>query len=127
MEAWDAIAGATTSWHQAKLMVEHALDISHDTLHLFAGVLLWLAAALLLRRPISSWWPWLTLMVLTAINELVDLRTEKWPDAGMQVGEAAKDVALTLFVPSLLMLALRFRPGLFHQASRPRRAGRRRK
>ena len=126
-EASGAIAGAMTSWHQAKLFVEHALDISHDTLHLLAGVLAWLVAALILRRPISSWQPWLWLVVLTAINEVVDMWTEQWPDVGMQIGEAAKDVALTLFVPSLLMLAARHRPDLFRRSPRPRRASRRKK
>lgn len=121
-DAWDAIAGAMMSWHQAKLFVEHGLAISHDALHVLAGMLLWLLAALLLRRPISAWLPWLWLAALTAFNEAVDLWTDQWPDAGMQYGEGAKDLALTIFLPSLLMIAARRRPALFRQEQRAGRA-----
>lgn len=123
-DAWDAVAGAMISWHQAKLFVEHGLDISHDALHVIAGALVWLIAALLLRRPISAWLPWLWLAALTAFNEVVDLWTEQWPDAGMQYGEGAKDVALTIFLPTLLMIAARRRPELFGQGRRTGRARR---
>jgi len=120
--AWDFIAGAMTSWHQAKLFAEHALDISHDALHVLVGVLAWLLVALVLRRPISSWTPWLWLAGLTGFNEIVDLWTEQWPDPGMQIGEGAKDFGLTMLLPSLLMLAARNRPDMFRQSPRPRRA-----
>lgn len=118
-DAWNFIVSAMSSWHQAKLFVEHGLDISHDSLHVLAGVLAWLVAALLLRRPVSSWQPWMWLTALTAFNEVVDLWTDRWPDAGMQMGEAAKDFAVTLFVPTLLMVAARYRPDLFRQSPRP--------
>ena len=35
------------------------------------------------------------------INEANDFRVEIWPDPGMQFGEAAKDVVLTMFIPTL--------------------------
>ena len=120
--AWDYIIGAMTSWHQAKLFAEHALDISHDALHILVGILAWLLVALILRRPISSWMPWLWLAALTAFNEVVDLWTDLWPDPGMQMGEGVKDFGLTMFLPSLLMLAVRFLPDLFSRSPRPRQA-----
>ena len=46
-------------------------------------------------------------------NEAADLWNEHWPDAGQQYGEGAKDIALTMFVPTLLMIAARLRPDLF--------------
>lgn len=107
-----------TWWHQAKLNVEQALDISHDALHVLVGVVAWLAIALILRRPVSSWMPWLCVAVLTAFNEAVDLWTEQWPDPGLQYREGVKDFALTLFLPGLLMLAVRYLPGLFRQSPR---------
>jgi hypothetical protein len=42
------------SWHQGKLFVEHAVAISHDSLHILIGVLLWLVLGLLLGRPLTS-------------------------------------------------------------------------
>jgi hypothetical protein len=46
---------------------------------------------------------------------------EQWPDPGQRYGEGAKDVLLTLFVPTVIMFAARFRPDLFRQAPRRRR------
>lgn len=118
---WNTLIGAMTSWHQGKLFIEHSLTISHDSLHMIVGVLMWLALGLLLRRPLTSWWPWLWLSALILWNEAVDLWVEKWPDPGQQYGEGAKDLLLTLAIPSIVMFAARARPDLFRQAPRGRR------
>ena len=43
-----------SSWHQGKLFVEHLLTISHDTLHLIVGLLVWLAIGLLGYRTLED-------------------------------------------------------------------------
>jgi hypothetical protein len=103
------------SWHEGKLFIEHSLTISHDTLHMIVGMLVWLGLALLLRRPVSSWKPWLWMLALILWNETVDLWVEQWPDPGMQYGEGAKDVLLTMIVPTVLLFAVRIRPDLFRR------------
>ena len=110
-----AVRPAMISWYQAKLFIEHSLSISHDSLHMLVGVLLWLALGLLLRRSLLSWWPWLWLVLAIIWNEAVDLWVERWPNPGQQYGEGAKDLLLTLAVPSLVMLAAKLRPDLFRQ------------
>ena len=121
---WASITAVMTSWHQGKLFIEHAVTVSHDSLHVIVGTLLWLALAFLLRRPLSSWFPWLWLFAFTLWNETVDLWIERWPDPGQQYGEGAKDVLLTMFLPTILMFAVRLCPQLFALAAR-RRAKRR--
>jgi hypothetical protein len=110
-----------TSWHQGKLFIEHAVPISHDSLHVIVGVLVWLLAALATRRPVMSRVPWLWVLAFILWNETVDLWTERWPDAGMQYREGAKDVALTMLLPTLLMFAARLRPVLFRGGPQKRR------
>jgi hypothetical protein len=110
-----------SSWHQGKLFVEHAVRISHDTLHLIFGIVLWLLVGLLSRRALTSWTPWLWVLAFILWNETVDLWTERWPDAGMQYGEGAKDVALTMLLPTLLMFAARLRPDLFRATAKRRK------
>jgi hypothetical protein len=109
------------SWHQGKLFVEHLAQITHDTLHLILGLLIWIAAGLVTRRPLTSWQPWLWVLAFILWNETADLWTEHWPDPGMQYGEGAKDVALTMLVPTLLMFAAKVRPHLFRPAGRRRK------
>lgn len=109
------------SWHQGKLFIEHAVTISHDSLHIIVGVLVWLVAAMLLRRPITAWRPWGWLLAIILWNETVDLWVERWPDPGQQYGEGTKDILLTIAVPTILMFAARARPDLFRQGLGRRR------
>jgi hypothetical protein len=118
---WHAVISAMSSWYQGKLFIEHSLSISHDSLHIIVGVLLWIALGLVLRRPLTSWRPWLWLFAAILWNEAVDLWVERWPDPGMQYGEGAKDLLLTLAVPTIVMWAARTRPDLFRAGSRKRR------
>ncbi|HVM21987.1 MAG TPA: hypothetical protein VM308_01625 [Sphingomicrobium sp.] len=116
-----AISNAMGSWYQGKLFLEHSLTISHDSLHIVVGVLFWIAVGLLIRRPLTSWRPWLWLLVVTLWNEAVDLWVEQWPDAGQQYGEGAKDVILTMLVPTIVLFAARSRPDLFRAGLGKRR------
>jgi hypothetical protein len=110
---WDALKQAFGSWHHAKVFVEHSTSISHDTLHLIAGMLISLVVATLLRRPIASWVPWLATFAIILFNEAADLWIEIWPDHARQLGEGAKDIAVTMAIPTILMLAVRLNPKLF--------------
>jgi hypothetical protein len=55
------------------------------------------------------------MLALILWNETVDLWVEQWPDPGMQYGEGAKDVLLTMIVPTVLLFAVRIRPDLFRR------------
>ena len=118
---WISLVKAMTSWHQGKLFIEHSLSFSHDSLHVMAGVLLWLVFGLLLRRPLTRWLPWLCVFAVILWNEAVDLWVEQWPDPGQQYGEGARDLLLTMIVPTLLMWVARVRPELFSTGPRVRR------
>jgi hypothetical protein len=108
-----AVTGLMMSWYEAKMFIEHASAVSSDALHVLLGVLVWLLIALLLRKPASSLPPMLVLLGLIAFNELVDLWVEQWPSLAMQLGESAKDVLLTMTLPTVLLFAVRLRPNLF--------------
>jgi hypothetical protein len=110
---WRLVSGAMGSWHEGKLFIEHAVAINHDALHVIVGVLVWLVAGLVTRRPLISIRPWLWALAIIGWNEAVDLWVEKWPDPWMQYGEGAKDLILTMLLPTVLLLAMRFAPSLF--------------
>lgn len=93
--------------------MEHFLAIDHDTLHLMAGLLITLIVATITRRPITSWVPWIVTFAIILFNEGVDLWVEIWPEPGRQYGEGAKDVVVTMAIPTILALAVRFNPSLF--------------
>lgn len=103
-----------TGWFDAKMAVERSVAFHDDALHVLAGVLLQLIAAAVLRTRISRIGPWLVVLALELINEWSDFRFEIWPDAMLsaQIGESAKDVVLTMALPTLLMLTARRFPGV---------------
>ena len=109
---------AFLSWYQAKMFLEHSISVSPDALHVIAGTVIFLACALLFRRPVYDARVWVALLCLNFFNEFVDLWAERWPDPARQYGQGMKDLILTMVVPTILVLVARFAPALFSPAGR---------
>jgi diacylglycerol kinase len=109
---WSVLTAVFANWYAMKIFLERLISVSTDSLHVIAGVVLQLLCALIARRPLSSWQPWLFVLVALMFNEAVDLWVERWPSLAMQLGESAKDFALTMLLPTVLMLAVRWSPRL---------------
>jgi hypothetical protein len=105
-------------WYHFKQWLELSLGLDMDALHIYAGVLVQLAAALLLRRSLASPWPWLIALIAVAANEYYDLAYEVWPQREMQFAEGLKDGWNTMLMPTLLMLLARFAPRLFDRSGK---------
>jgi hypothetical protein len=106
------------AWYEAKMFIEHAIFFSSDALHVLVGTVAWVVIALVWRRPLTDWRPWFALLVLLVLNEAVDLWVERWPDLAMQYGESAKDLLLTMALPTLVMILARSQPWLFSRSAR---------
>jgi hypothetical protein len=105
-------------WYQVKLFIAHASGVSMDALHILVGFAIYLISALILRRGIASLLPWFVTLLLEIGNEAYDLHAELWPDPGKQFGEGAKDIILTMALPTLMMLLARWKPGLMSGRTR---------
>ena len=108
----DLLDRVATDWSQTKTFFEHMIGFSHDALHVMVGVCLQLLFAGLLRRSARSAWPWLMVLGLELANEWIDLHVEVWPEHAQQWGESAKDVLLTMALPTLLLIVARCWPRL---------------
>jgi len=120
-QVWHVVTDGMMSWYRIKMFIEHASAVSSDALHVLVGAAAWIVIAMVLRRSLSASRPWLILLALILLNESVDLWVERWPDMAMQLGESAKDVLLTMTLPTLLLFAVRRRPNLFRARSGHRR------
>lgn len=120
-QVWHAVTYGMMSWYRIKMFIEHASAVSSDALHVLVGAVAWIVIAMVLRRSLSASRPWLILLALILLNESVDLWVERWPDIAMQLGESAKDILLTMTLPTLLLFAVRLRPNLFRARSGHRR------
>jgi hypothetical protein len=110
-----AVARAGLDWFNFKVFLERTFAFSHDSLHVVAGVLLQLILAALLRVSLASPWPWLIVLALELANEWNDIAVEAWPDPAMQIGEGAKDLLLTMALPTVLLVIARRWPGLLRK------------
>ena len=100
-------------WASFKVFIAHVSGVSHDAMHVIAGVAAQLLLAAVLRRSIGSFGPWGIVLAAELLNEWNDLHVERWSAVGMQWGEMTKDVGLTMILPTVLLLLVRWRPGLF--------------
>lgn len=121
----ETVRAGMMAWYEAKMFIEHTIFFTSDALHILVGMVAWIAVAAVSRRPLSDWRPWLAVLVLLTLNECVDLWVERWPALAMQYGESAKDLLLTMILPTLMMILVRSAPRLF-SASGPRAKRRRR-
>lgn len=110
----------TVTKASVEMFTERSLGFSHDALHVLIGVCLQLLVAAILRSSVRSVKPWAIVLLLELLNEWHDLYAETWPSAAMQYGESAKDILLTMALPTALLLASRYAPGLFGPARRRR-------
>jgi hypothetical protein len=100
------------SWYQIKLFIEHASGLSMDAWHILLGFLLFLLAALALKRSVADLRPWLAVLMVEIANEAYDLHVERWPNLGSQLGEGFKGIMLTMALSTLLLVTARLKPGL---------------
>jgi hypothetical protein len=96
------------TWLDAKASLEESVPFDAQWLHLIAGPLVLLAAARLMRRPLSNWLPWLVVVAFGGLNEIIDLSVKRWPLAPRVLAESIKDFSMTMALPTLIVVVAGF-------------------
>jgi hypothetical protein len=89
-------------------LIGHSLPSRDKFAHTYAGLLIWLLAGVILRKPLSSRQPLMIVAVLEVANEIVDRIAHgvwQWPDT-------FGDAAATWFWPVVIAAMLRYVPWL---------------
>ncbi len=85
-----------------------------DALHIYAALVVQVGAAKLSRRSLGHFLPWLTVLGLELINELLDIMRGGEPRLmPWQVVSAVHDIINTMILPSVLLILCRRDPRLF--------------
>ena len=100
------------SWLEFKDYLSEITDLHQDALHIYAAVLVQLATAVVLRRSLASFIPWLAVLAVLVVNEVLDLTEPGRPIEEWQVLGGLQDVWNTMAVPTILLLIARFAPSL---------------
>lgn len=103
------LAAFGADWASLKTYLQHSGGVSHDTLHVLLGVFMQLIIARITRKSAGDVLPWLAVFGLELLNEINDFNVERWPNLAMQLGEGTKDIVLTMILPTLLLLLVRYR------------------
>ncbi|HUQ08996.1 MAG TPA: hypothetical protein VM146_01680 [Steroidobacteraceae bacterium] len=100
---------ADTSFVQSlKLDIVGYTGLSKDALHIYVGIGVWLLAAAVFRRSITTLRPWLVVLVVACGIECFDA-FDDWVQLGRWRWRASiHDLINTLFWPSVLGLSARY-------------------
>ncbi len=95
-------------YNSLKTEVSELLGFSKDALHVHIGLAIFFGVALVFRRSLASWAPWLTLLAFELANELMDTFHLHEGAFGFQMGDSLKDILNTMFWPTILLIAVRW-------------------
>ena len=90
-----------------KNQLSEFLGITKDALHIHIGLAIFLGVALVFRRSLASWIPWLALLAFELFNELMDVFYLHEGGIGFDLGDSPKDIVNTMFWPSVVFVAAR--------------------
>ena len=86
-----------------------------DALHIYAGLFIQIAAAKFSRRSLGHMLPWMSVLGLELVNELIDIWRGGEPQLmSWQVVSGLHDIINTMALPTVLLLLCRRAPELFH-------------
>lgn len=109
---WKTVEIFGRTWFDFKSGLEAFGVIQDQALHILLGVVLQLLFAALARRSIGSLIPWSAVLLLELANEWADLRFSTWPGVEAHYGASAIDLAVTMALPTVLLIVSRRIPHL---------------
>jgi len=110
MTGWEKLDSllALLEWQTAKEAIRNHANLSQDALHIYAALLIFIAACLVFRWKPRDWKPWLLVFAVQCLNEYFDMRNSIADDGVIYVWGNLKDMLNTMIAPTLLMLAARY-------------------
>lgn len=97
-----------TTFQSIKLAIIAITSLSRDALHVYVGMAVFLAAALVFRRPLRAWLPLLAVVAVALLVEAVDLRDDLATRGRLRWIASTHDIVNTVFWPAVLMVLARF-------------------
>lgn len=120
----DRVEVLLLAYRQIKFGLEQSIPFSDDWLHLLVGPVIFVATALLLGRPGTGVGPWLAVVLLAVMNEVVDItgvRLNRMPFRIESHSESFIDLLLTISIPTILLLVSLLSPASYRRVGLSRR------
>ncbi|VAV97893.1 hypothetical protein MNBD_ALPHA04-816 [hydrothermal vent metagenome] len=99
-------------WYEIKVWLADITGLDRDSLHIYAGLLIQLAVALVTRRSVAHPLPWLTVLFAASINEFSDYSNMSPVESFFEpfMRELISDIANTMAFPTILLIVARYWP-----------------
>lgn len=94
-------------YNALKTDVAEFLGIAKDALHIHIGLALFVGFIVLLRRSPASLLPWLGVLGLELVNELMDILHWHTGAFSFEPGDSLKDIANTMAWPTIALVGFR--------------------
>lgn len=91
-----------------KLSIISVTGLGRDALHIYAGLAVFFSSSLLLRMPVSRYWPLVIAILLACMVEIADLRDDLASYGRWRVWSSVHDVCNTVFWPLIITLLARY-------------------
>lgn len=95
-------------YNALKTQLSEVVGITRDALHIHVGMAIFFGVALIFRRPLANWVPWLTLLAFELVNELMDIFHIHNGVLGFELGDSLKDIVNTMFWPTIVLVVARW-------------------
>jgi len=105
----------TSAFQSIKLAIVATTGLSKDALHIYVGLAVFLAVAVVLRKPLRSTVPWLVAFAMAIAGEVLDMRDDIASLGYWRWGASVHDALNTLFWPTVLLLIAKL--GFFQDSS----------
>ena len=99
----------TSLFQASKLAIVSATGLSKDALHIYAGLAVFLLAAVLMRGRPSLAWPWCVVLLTAVVAEALDLRDDIASLGHWRWAASLHDVLNTVAWPSVLTVLFHLR------------------
>jgi uncharacterized membrane-anchored protein len=97
----------TSAVQAAKLAIVAATGLSKDALHIYVGLSVFLTVAAISKRRPSSWLPWLAVLLVAMLGEVMDMRDDLLSLGYWRWSASLHDIVNTVFWPSVLLVFAR--------------------
>lgn len=103
MIKWQAI-----EWQDTKTALADHAELSRDALHIYAALIIFLAACWLFKWNAGRWKPWALVLLAQCINEYFDMKNMLADDGVIWIWGSIKDTVNTMILPTFLVIAARY-------------------
>jgi hypothetical protein len=99
---------ATSLIQAAKVEIVSLVGLSKDALHIYAGLLIFISAAAILKKPLRAAIPLVLVLLVAVVGEIFDARDDIAGFGHWRAVASLHDILNTLFWPAVLFVVARY-------------------